>query len=249
MRNFRNGLVFFSAISFGPILGQPFLRLGLSEAVRRRRQSFSTSGMGRDFRSSSASASTACEPCDGWNRLRHNKHSLSCAGPVSLVLRRFYQPGNVVAAPLCRGWVCSLPDPLQCGFIPRFRKMFDLGLHKMACNPGQFGEEPAVAHDSQSLNLLVMTFDKTDMREKCVETLPSPERLSRGSPLRTAFHVSRCTDRSEGPRLKIGRFERGVGIEHEYTFRQKKFLIKHRSSSFWTHGILGSRHLNRISIR
>ena len=38
VRNFRNGFVFFSSISFGPYLAQPFLRFGLTEAVWRRAQ-------------------------------------------------------------------------------------------------------------------------------------------------------------------------------------------------------------------
>ena len=46
------GFLFFNLVR--PILGQPFLRLGLSEAIRRRPNFFSTSGRGRDFKSSFA---------------------------------------------------------------------------------------------------------------------------------------------------------------------------------------------------
>ena len=48
----RIGLLFFNLV--GPILGQPFLRLGLSEAVRRQAQFFLHLRKGRDFKSSAS---------------------------------------------------------------------------------------------------------------------------------------------------------------------------------------------------
>ena len=64
-------------------------------------------------------------------------------------------------------------EPAQRVPVLRFRKVFDLHMHKMGGDLGQFPQKFAVGDHRQSDNLLVMAFDELHMSEKRFEIRPA----------------------------------------------------------------------------
>jgi hypothetical protein len=96
---------------------------------------------------------------------------------------------------------------------------------------GDFREKATVAHHSQSVDLLMMPFDKPHMSKKSIKIRPA----RKGSCVdHQPWQFSMFRDvRIDlvGQGLEVGGLERSVGIENEYSFWQKQLVVEHGSSS------------------
>jgi len=102
-----------------------------------------------------------------------------------------------------------------------FREVFDLRSYKMGGDPGNLGEKAAIAHQSQSLNLLVMALDKPHVSENRFEIHPAREGFRVDHhPTQFAMFRDVWIDLM-GQAHKIGRFERSLGFENEDPFWRK----------------------------